>query len=101
MTQAPSAVFDEGGVVAARLRALDLDIPTIIRGAEAGEAERRTCTPFDPNILGGVIAWGRTIRASEARRQMRLGESSPYAREGRRLEHFPVDAHQPRHRHAR
>jgi len=46
-----------------RLRALQLTTAKLQQAAEAGEAERRTCTPWDPSILPGVLAWARTIRA--------------------------------------
>ena len=63
MTVDPAQQFYREDHVAAALRRFGLDVPTLTRAAEAGEAERRTCTPFDPTILGGVVAWGRTIRA--------------------------------------
>lgn len=59
----PAPNLDRDDYVAAGLRRFGLDAATLIRAAEAGEAERRTCTAFDPTILGGVVAWGRTIRA--------------------------------------
>jgi hypothetical protein len=48
---------------AQRLAELDLDIETIHFALRAADAERRTCTPFDPPVLGPWLQWAKTIGA--------------------------------------
>jgi hypothetical protein len=59
----PAPIFDRDDHVAARLRELGVEAENLSDSIKTGEAERRTCTRLDPLILGGVIAWGRTMRS--------------------------------------
>jgi hypothetical protein len=62
----PAPTHDEADVDG-RLSTFGLEATVLRDAIGAGEAERRTCTAFDPRILGGVMAWGRTIRALRER----------------------------------
>jgi hypothetical protein len=49
----PVVVFESPDQVDARLRSLGLTVSTLHRAIEGGEAERLTCTSFDPTNLAG------------------------------------------------
>jgi hypothetical protein len=57
----------EPKLVSARLAELGVTAEQLLDGVRAGELARASCTPHDPRLLPGVLAWGRTVRGLRER----------------------------------
>ena len=54
--------LQESQDVNARLAELEIPLEALLTAIKAGDIARSSCTAYDPPILAGILAWGRTTR---------------------------------------